>query len=74
MCSSDLNVSTDERPWTFQDEGPVDDRRLAGHTTSPTTVDWNRDGHPDLLIGAEDGHFYYQPNSYRTPPKTPNEK
>lgn len=35
--------------------------RLAGHTTSPTTVDWNSDGVPELLIGAEDGCFYYQP-------------
>jgi hypothetical protein len=36
--------------------------RLAGHTTSPTVVDWNKDGIPDLLVGAEDGHFYYMVN------------
>jgi hypothetical protein len=36
---------------------------LAGHDTSPTVVDWDRDGKLDLLIGAEDGFFYYQPNS-----------
>ncbi|TWT77839.1 FG-GAP repeat protein [Posidoniimonas polymericola] len=35
------------------------ERRLAGHTTSPTTVDWNRDRVPELLIGAEDGFLYY---------------
>ena len=57
------NVSTAETPWTFHDEGPIDDTRLAGHTTSPTMVDWDRDGRPDLLIGAEDGHFYYRPNN-----------
>ena len=34
--------------------------RLAGHDTSPTVVDWNKDGIPKLLVGAEDGHFYYQ--------------
>ncbi len=56
------NVSTPDRPWAFQDEGPLDDRHLAGHNTSPTVVDWNRDGRPDLLIGAEDGHLYYRPN------------
>ncbi|MBN2355196.1 VCBS repeat-containing protein [candidate division KSB1 bacterium] len=39
--------------------GNLSQIKLAGHTTSPTTVDWNRDGIPDLLIGAEDGHFYY---------------
>jgi hypothetical protein len=56
------NVSTPEHPWAFQDAGPLDDRRLAGHNTCPTVVDWNHDGRPDLLIGAEDGHLYYQPN------------
>jgi FG-GAP-like repeat len=38
---------------------------LAGHTTSPTIVDWNKDKIPDLLVGAEDGHFYYLPNNSR---------
>ena len=38
-------------------------RKLAGHTTSPTTVDWNGDGKRELLIGAEDGHLYWMPNS-----------
>ncbi|MEO8494714.1 MAG: VCBS repeat-containing protein, partial [Planctomycetota bacterium] len=56
------NVSTKETPWTFRDEGPVDETRLAGHTTSPTIVDWDRDGRPDLVIGAEDGHLYYRRN------------
>jgi hypothetical protein len=46
----------------FEDAGPVSEHRLAGHTTSPTVVDWNKDGRPDLLIGAEDGRFYYLPN------------
>ena len=31
---------------------------LAGHATKPTVGDWDRDGIPDLLIGAEDGFFY----------------
>ena len=42
--------------------GNVAARKLAGHTTSPTPVDWNNDGVPDLLVGAEDGHFYYLEN------------
>ena len=57
------NVSTKPLEWRFSDEGPLDERHLAGHTTSPTMVDWDRDGRPDLLIGAEDGHFYFQPNN-----------
>lgn len=44
---------------TFKNQGNVTDRKLAGHDTSPTTVDWDKNGVPDLLIGAEDGHFYY---------------
>jgi len=42
----------------FEYKGNISDIRLAGHTTSPTAVDWNNDGIKDLLIGAEDGHFY----------------
>ncbi len=42
--------------------GDVSDYKLAGHTTSPTFVDWDKNGNPDLLLGAEDGHFYYMKN------------
>lgn len=44
----------------FEDRGALAEHRLAGHTTSPTTVDWDGDGVRDLLLGAEDGRFYYQ--------------
>jgi hypothetical protein len=57
------NVRTDDEGFTwFHDEGPLDDRVLAGHTTSPTVVDWDKNGIPDLLVGAEDGHLYYKRN------------
>lgn len=49
--------------YSLGDEGAVDTLKLAGHSTSPTVVDWNRDQIPDLLIGAEDGRFYYLENS-----------
>ncbi len=55
-------ASGDKQVVWFRDKGPVDSRRLAGHTTSPTVVDWDRDNVPDLLVGAEDGMFYYLPN------------
>lgn len=54
-----LNVGEAEGVTTFRDLGPVDDLKLAGHDTSPTTVDWDGDGVRELLLGAEDGHFYY---------------
>ncbi|MGQ8337471.1 FG-GAP repeat domain-containing protein [Sunxiuqinia sp. A32] len=46
----------------YKNKGNVINTHLAGHTTSPTTVDWNKDGVPDLLIGAEDGHLYLYEN------------
>ena len=39
-----------------------ENRLLAGHTTSPTVVDWDKNGIADLLVGAEDGYFYYMKN------------
>lgn len=51
-----------EGRWRFRDEGPVSTHVLAGHATKPTVTDWDRDGIPDLLIGAEDGFFYQKRN------------
>ena len=51
--------------WKFRNEGKVDTYALAGHDTCPTTVDWDKDGDPDLLIGAEDGFLYYLRNTVR---------
>ena len=45
--------------WTFEDVGPLVERNIRGHTTSPTVVDFNGDGKPDYLGGAEDGRMYY---------------
>lgn len=45
--------------------GKVAEPRLEGHTTCPTPVDWNGNGIPDLLLGAEDGHFYYIENKMK---------
>ncbi|WP_208544454.1 FG-GAP-like repeat-containing protein [Saccharomonospora piscinae] len=55
------NVGTDDEPWLFRLAGDIANGQLAGHTTSPTVVNWDGDDTPDLLIGAEDGRFYHQP-------------
>ncbi len=49
---------------TFSSPKMMSDARLAGHTSSPTVVDFNNDKVPDLVIGAEDGHFYYMKNGH----------
>jgi hypothetical protein len=53
--------------WLFQRVGTLAERNIEGHDVSPTTVDFNGDGIPDFLGGAEDGHFYYLRNPRSTP-------
>ena len=48
--------------WLFEDRGPLSDQNVEGHDVSPTVVDFNGDGVPDFLGGAEDGRFYYLRN------------
>ncbi len=52
------------RPGTFwfKDEGRLGKRELAGHTTCPTSVFWNIDGVPDMVVVAEDCFIYYLRN------------
>ena len=56
------NAGGENGRFLFQQKGALTSRRLAGHTTSPTTVDWDGNGARDLLIGAEDGFFYWLEN------------
>ncbi|HEY6167280.1 MAG TPA: VCBS repeat-containing protein, partial [Verrucomicrobiae bacterium] len=48
--------------WFFQDMGLLVEQNIEGHDVSPTVVDFNGDGIPDFLGGAEDGRFYYLKN------------
>lgn len=52
------NISQSSDKVVFRKKGNLAEPKLAGHDTSPTTVDWDKDGVRDLLIGAEDGRFY----------------
>lgn len=56
------NVGTEDGKVRMLFRGDLSDQILAGHTTSPTIVDWDRNGVPDLLLGAEDGFLYYWRN------------
>ncbi len=60
--SVSIDVMRDTGGLIFERGTRLGERTLAGHTTCPTTVDWDRNGIPDLLIGAEDGLMYYLKN------------
>lgn len=44
--------------WRFRKSGALAKQDIEGHDVSPTTVDFDADGVPDFLGGAEDGRFY----------------
>ncbi len=56
------NVAEKKGEWKFTNMGPIAEQNLLGHTTDPTVVDWDKNGIPDILIGAEDGCLYYCKN------------
>jgi len=59
-------VGTKDGKWLFKDEGPLVKQNIEGHDVSPTTVDFDADGIPDFLGGAEDGKFYFLRNPRST--------
>ena len=57
-----MGEEAESKTVSFTYNGNLSDKKLAGHTTSPTLVNWDNEGKPDLLLGAEDGYFYYWKN------------
>jgi hypothetical protein len=57
------NVGTQQKP-SMLPMGTVVKAKLAGHNPTPNVVDWNGDGKLDLIVGAEDGFFYYFDGRY----------
>ena len=55
-------VEARDGTWRFEDRGPLVTQNIEGHDVSPTVVDFNADGIPDFLGGAEDGFLYYWRN------------
>ena len=53
------NAGVENGRAQLHDKGPLSETKLAGHTSSPTTVDWDGDGRLELLVGAEDGFMYW---------------
>jgi hypothetical protein len=48
--------------------GNLAEQNIEGHDVGPTTVDFDGDGVPDFLGGAEDGRFYFLRNPRSTHP------
>ncbi len=44
--------------WKFRNAGTLAQQNIEGHDVSPSVVDFNSDGVPDFLGGAEDGRMY----------------
>ncbi len=66
----DLLVNSENATWyrNCQDRGDnvvlkkignLARRNVAGHTSSPAACDFDKDGKPDLLVGAENGRLYF---------------
>lgn len=45
--------------WFFAAGKPVAALNISQHDPQPTAVDFDGDGRPELVMGAEDGYFYY---------------
>lgn len=57
------NCETRQGKVVLKKIGNLADRNVSGHTSSPSTVDFDRDGQPDLLVGSENGRIYYSPHA-----------
>jgi hypothetical protein len=57
--------------WHFRRAGTIAQRNIEGHDVSPTVVDFDGDGIPDFIGGAEDGRLYFfrNPRSPTNPPQ-----
>lgn len=53
-------------PWRFQHAGTLASQNIEGHDVSPAIVDFDGNGIPDFVGGAEDGRFYYLTNPRAT--------
>lgn len=67
-ANADFLQQTGEKDgvWIFKNAGSLAKKNIEGHDASPAVVDFDGNGVPDFLGGAEDGRFYFLQN-----PRTP---
>jgi hypothetical protein len=58
-------AARDGRSLPFRRIGTLATANIEGHDVSPAVVDFDGNGVPDFLGGAEDGRLYYLPNQRR---------
>lgn len=58
------NTGSQQKPILQLRGALIKERTIAGHNPTPNVADWDGDGRLDLMIGAEDGHFYYFERSF----------
>jgi hypothetical protein len=68
-----LQIDAPAGQYAFRRAGTIAQQNIEGHDVSPTTVDFDADGAPDFLGGAEDGHFYFLANPRRAIPSSATE-
>ena len=63
-ANADLLRQVEQRNglWVMKNAGTLAERNIEGHDVSPAVVDFDGDGVPDFLGGAEDGRFYFLKN------------
>lgn len=57
------NTGSQQNP-AMVNRGLLVPAKLPGHNPTPNLADWNEDGKLDLIVGAEDGFFYYFDGRY----------
>jgi hypothetical protein len=55
-------VSAKNGVWVFKNAGTLAKQNIEGHDVSPGATDFDADGVPDFLGGAEDGRLYFLRN------------
>ena len=53
------NCETRDGKIVLKKVGNLAKRNVAGHTSSPTACDFDNEGKPDLVVGAENGRIYF---------------